>query len=171
MVVDMDTSVSFEEIVALARPVVDGIIYSSVATVSADGEPRSRIVHPVWNWDAPVGWITVRPTSLMLRHLRRNPVITCSYWSSAHNAVYLDGMARPAREEELASVWNAVGSVTGPTAFDPITIFPDGPVPGTFCAVIVVPHRIRVVEAVRLASGGPYDLWTDRRGNAADRLG
>ena len=35
------------------------IVWASVATVDTDGKPRSRILHPFWEWDGTdlIGWI------------------------------------------------------------------------------------------------------------------
>ena len=45
------------------------IVWASVATVEPDGRPRTRILHPIWEWvgDGLVGWIAtvqVRPEGL-----------------------------------------------------------------------------------------------------------
>lgn len=161
----MDEPLRLDDVISLARPIVDRIVYASVTTVSHTGEPRSRVVHPVWRWadDGLTGWIGVRPTSLMLRHLPANPHVSCAYWSPAHDAVYIDGTAHVAPPDELHDAWQSMASATGPTAFDPFTIFPGGPEPGVFNAVVIEAHRIRVVEAARLPTGGPYRAWTHPR--------
>ena len=42
------------------------IVWSSVATVDSKGRPRSRILHPIWQWDGAqlLGWVATRPTGL-----------------------------------------------------------------------------------------------------------
>src|SRR5207245_371477 len=40
------------------------IVWCSAATVDHQGRPRSRILHPLWEWDGAelVGWIATGPT-------------------------------------------------------------------------------------------------------------
>ena len=39
------------------------IVWATVATVGPDGQPRTRILHPIWEWDGEslVGWIAIPP--------------------------------------------------------------------------------------------------------------
>jgi hypothetical protein len=43
------------------------IVWCSAATVDVKGRPRSRILHPFWQWDGArlVGWIGTSPTPLI----------------------------------------------------------------------------------------------------------
>jgi hypothetical protein len=40
------------------------IVWASAATVDTRGRPRSRILHPIWQWDGErlVGWIATSPS-------------------------------------------------------------------------------------------------------------
>ena len=40
------------------------IVWCSAATVDAKGRPRSRVLHPIWQWDGAElsGWIATGPT-------------------------------------------------------------------------------------------------------------
>lgn len=53
------------------------IVWATAATVDAEGRPRSRILHPYWEWDGDagslVGWIATGPTPLKRAHLARSP--------------------------------------------------------------------------------------------------
>ena len=99
-----------------------------------------------------------RPTSLIHRHLREHGELACAYWSPAHNSVVVDCTARSAGPAELPDVWTRVAEAGGSTGFDPAPIYGE-PVPGQFGAVILQPERIRVVQAEKLPSGGPYLTW------------
>lgn len=143
-----------------ARLIVDDVVYATMATAGASGRPRTRVLHPVWNWDQPVtGLVTSRPTRVKVAHLRSNPWVSLAYWSPAHNAAYLDGEARWVEPDRLEETWDRIAATPGPTGFDPLTIWPDGPTSPDFGVVEISPHRIRVVTADRLATGGPYLLW------------
>ena len=47
------------------------IVWCTVATVDSDGRPRSRILHPIWQWDGRelIGWIATGPTPTKRAHL------------------------------------------------------------------------------------------------------
>jgi hypothetical protein len=154
---------AYEYVVPRAQRIIDEVVYATVTTVNGNGEPRSRIVHPVWrlpsNPGQALGIVTSRPTALTHKHLTSNANVSCSYWSPAHDAVYLDCRARSATQEELQSAWDLVLATTGPTAFDPEPIYRE-PSPASFSAILLQPFRIRVVEAVNLATAGPYPYWS-----------
>ena len=52
------------------------IVWCTVATVAVDGRPRTRILHPIWEWDGTdlVGWIATGPTPLKVAHLEAHLV-------------------------------------------------------------------------------------------------
>jgi hypothetical protein len=41
------------EVAAVARPIVERVVWATIATVGPDGRPRTRLMHPVWWWDGP----------------------------------------------------------------------------------------------------------------------
>ena len=51
------------------------IVWASVATVDSDSRPRSRILHPIWEWDGTrmTGWIATSPLSPKAAHLEAHP--------------------------------------------------------------------------------------------------
>lgn len=56
------------------------IVWASVATVDAVGRPRTRILHPIWEWDGTdlFGWIATVPTPLKRAHLAAHPDVSVS---------------------------------------------------------------------------------------------
>jgi hypothetical protein len=44
---------SLADVVSAARPIVEGIVHCVATTVGPDRRPRSRVVHPVWDWSSP----------------------------------------------------------------------------------------------------------------------
>ena len=51
----------------IAPPFIEmahSIVWASVATVDADSRPRTRILHPFWEWDGTdlFGWIATVPS-------------------------------------------------------------------------------------------------------------
>src|SRR5689334_12378213 len=63
------------------------IVWCTTATVSPDGEPRTRVLHPLWEWDGSTltGWILTSPNSPKARHLDTNPRVSLTYWDATHD--------------------------------------------------------------------------------------
>ena len=57
---------------------VHRIVWCSVATVDAGQRPRSRILHPIWEWDDDrlIGWIGTGPTATKREHLDTSPYVS-----------------------------------------------------------------------------------------------
>lgn len=85
------TDVVVEEFVRIANETV----WCSVATVDAEGRPRQRVLHPIWEIVAgrPVGWVVTARTGVKADHLEANPHVACSYWSPTHDIAYADCVA------------------------------------------------------------------------------
>ncbi|MCB0954222.1 MAG: pyridoxamine 5'-phosphate oxidase family protein [Microthrixaceae bacterium] len=139
------------ETVAVARPIVERIVWATVATAGADGEPRTRIMHPVWFWEGevPTALISARRTPVKVSHLEQNPSISCYYWDPAHDTVAVEGRTSWVPPERVADAWERVAAPEPPVGFDPAMIWPDGPTdPG--CGFLeVVAHRILATPAAR----------------------
>ncbi|HRW04701.1 MAG TPA: hypothetical protein P5121_06390 [Caldilineaceae bacterium] len=63
------------------------IVWCTVATVGSKGRPRSRILHPIWEWDGQtlVGWIGTSPTPTKRAHLAASDYASLSYWAQTHD--------------------------------------------------------------------------------------
>ncbi len=135
----------------MARPIVERIVWATVATAGADGEPRTRIMHPVWFWEGevPTALISARRTPVKVSHLEQNPSISCYYWDPAHDTVAVEGRTSWVPPERVADAWERVAAPEPPVGFDPAMIWPDGPTdPG--CGFLeVVAHRILATPAAR----------------------
>jgi len=152
--------VPLEQIIGLARPIVERIIWCTATTVGPDNAPRSRLMHPVWWWDGdiPSALVTARPTALKKRHLAAHPVVSCFYWDPAHDTVAIDAAAEWLTPDARAMAWEQIRSVDAPVGFDPALIWPDGPASDD-CAIIgLAAHRIVVTPA-----GRPGYLWLGSR--------
>jgi len=145
--------------VTAARAVADSVIWCVLATVGPDGTPRTRIVHPVWDWDEGVGWIASRPTPLRRRHLAAQPSVSCAYWSIEHEA-YLDCRATWVPEAGKQAVWDRCSTAPPPLGFDPGPMFPGGASGDGFAPILLEPFRIRVGTAADMAAGRFPEWWT-----------
>ena len=57
------------------------IVWCTAATVDAKGRPRSRVLHPLWQWEGGklTGWIATGPTPVKRAHLEASPYLSCNY--------------------------------------------------------------------------------------------
>jgi hypothetical protein len=150
------------EFVAIAHRVV----WATLATVDRCGRPRSRVVHPVWEWrdEGLVGWVTSRPTPLKRAHLARTPFVSVSYWDPAHDTAVAECAARWVDEvEERARVWALCRAAPPPLGHDPGAIWPAGPADPDAGVVRLDPWRLRVARAAALAAGEPPRSWREVR--------
>ena len=76
-----------EEVAPAFVEMAHRIVWCSVATVDHQGRPRSRILHPFWEWDGDTltGWIATGPTPTKRSHLAHSPFVSCSYWTDNHD--------------------------------------------------------------------------------------
>jgi len=155
---------TLEEVAPAFVEMAHGIVWCSAATVDAKGRPRSRILHPIWEWDGTrlTGWIATGATPTKLSHLEASPFMSCNYWSPAQNTCVaecgaewaLDG---PTRER----VWKLFAEGPEPVGYDPAMIPGwDNPQSPGFAVLKLDPWRLRVMPASVLLQGrGETLVW------------
>jgi pyridoxine/pyridoxamine 5'-phosphate oxidase len=142
------------------------IVWCSAATVDAHGRPRSRILHPIWEWDGNhlVGWIATAPTSPKRAHLDANPFVSLSYWAPSQDTCVADCRVTWALDEATrVEVWNRFASAPAPVGYDP-AIIPgwDSPQSETFAALRLEPWHLRVFPgSVLLGQDGEVLDWRE----------
>ncbi|NJN18930.1 MAG: pyridoxamine 5'-phosphate oxidase family protein [Oscillochloris sp.] len=140
------------------------IVWCSVATVDPQGRPRTRILHPIWQWDGTqlVGWIGTGPTPLKRAHLAANPAVSLSYWDPQHDTCSAECRATWAFDDATRTmVWELFRSAPPPVGYDP-AIIPawTGPTAPAFAALRLDPQRLRVFPgSVLLGQGGVVLNW------------
>jgi hypothetical protein len=143
------------------------IVWASVATVDAKGRPRSRVLHPIWQWDGKqlVGWVATSPTPLKRAHLRASSYLSLNYWTTSHDTCLAECRARWAFDDETRTmVWNLFLNTPAPLGYNP-TIIPAwvSPTCDAFAALRLEPWRIRVLPGTALSGGGGTLLkWRER---------
>lgn len=132
------TTMVVETETPLDQPVLDEfvdiahrIVWCSIATVDGKGRPRSRVLHPLWEWRDDgriIGWVTTRTTPLKVAHLAGNPWVSCSYWSPDHDTAVAECHAAwESNLQEAQRVWELFQTTAAPLGHDPSTIWPEGP--------------------------------------------
>jgi hypothetical protein len=138
-----------------ARRIATDVVWATLATVGANGTPRTRLVHPVWWWDDehPVGLIVSRPTQLRVEHIAAHPNVSCFYWSPAHSTVAIDAVAHWVHADELLDTWRAISTVPPPVGFDPSSVWPAGPSSPDYAVLRLAAERVIVrVGATKLST-------------------
>jgi hypothetical protein len=150
-----------------AVEVAHAVVWSMVTTVDAEGRPRARVLHPLWEptESGLDGWILTRATPVKSRHLASNPHVGCSYLGANHDVASFDctGEWRDG-EADRRHVWDAFTALAPPLGYDPVTIFPDGPLGPDLRVLHLSPYRVQVGRAVDLARGERPRLWRARVG-------
>ena len=142
------------------------IVWCSAATVGPDNRPRSRVLHPVWEWDGNelVGWIGTGPTPLKRAHLDHSPNISLNYWAPSQDNCTAECRAELLYDIETREmVWDLLKNAPEPVGYDPAII------PGWenahsegFAALRLDPWRLRVFPgSVLMGQGGDVLTWNE----------
>jgi hypothetical protein len=142
------------------------IVWCTVATIDETGAPRTRILHPVWQWDgsALTGWVATSPLSTKARHLAApgGDRVSLTYWAPDHDTCTADcGTAWEDSTEERARGWRRFVEAPAPVGYDP-KIIPgwDSPDAPAFGILRLTPYRLRVMpSSVMLNGQGELLRW------------
>ncbi|MEP7290430.1 MAG: pyridoxamine 5'-phosphate oxidase family protein [Chloroflexota bacterium] len=135
---------NFSEIEAEFTRRVRKMIWCSVATIDAQGRPRSRILHPIW--EGATGWIGTSPASHKAKHLDRNPYVSLAYITDVMNPVYVDCKAEWIYDlDEKRRIWNLFASTPEPVGYDPAHDFVS-PESEKWGVLKLIPWRIDLVS-------------------------
>jgi hypothetical protein len=134
--------------------------------VDAKGRPRSRVLHPIWEWrgGALVGWVATSPTPTKRAHLAASPYLSLNYWAPSHDTCVAECRASwcfdlPTRQR----VWQTFKSGPAPVGYDP-AIIPgwDSPASEAFVALRLEPWRLRVMPgSVLMQQRGEILVWEE----------
>ena len=97
------------------------LVYCSVSTVDRAGRPRSRVMHPIWEWDGRrlTGWLASMPSPKMA-HLAGRPYVSCAYHDGWAVAVVADSRIEPITDDAgRTHVWELFRAAPPPLGFDP----------------------------------------------------
>ncbi|MGE2732717.1 pyridoxamine 5'-phosphate oxidase family protein [Mycolicibacterium vaccae] len=134
------------------------IVWASVASVDADARPRTRILHPLWEWNGTdlFGWVATVPSPIKRAHLAANPHVSVSYWSPTQDTCSAECLVEWYRDDETrTAVWDKFATAPAPVGYDPRIIpgWADGPTSEEFAVLRLTPYRLRVMPAAVLTQG------------------
>lgn len=140
------------------------IVWATMATVDSNGRPRSRILHPIWQWDGEqlVGWIATSPTPVKRAHLEATPYVSVNYWTPSHDTCVAECRASWILDDEgRQAVWDMFLNGPKPVGYDP-RIIPawTSPTVDAFAGLKLEPWRLRVFPGTVLTGqGGEVLTW------------
>lgn len=140
------------------------IVWCTVATVDASGSPRSRVLHPIWQWDGATltGWIATSPLSPKAAHLAAVPRVSLTYWDASHDTCTADcDTVWEDTSEQRHAGWDRFVNAPAPVGYDPSIIpgweSPDSP---GFGILRLEPTALRLMPGSLLMTGqGELMSW------------
>jgi hypothetical protein len=140
------------------------IVWCTVATSSAEGRVKTRILHPYWAWngDTLTGWILTSPNSPKARHLDENPRVSLTYWDATHDTCSADcDTAWELSPDERQTGWDRFLHAPAPVGYDPKIIPPwTDPQAPEFGVLRLEPQWLRVMPGtVMLRGEGEVLTW------------
>lgn len=139
------------------------IVWCTVATLDRDGRPRSRILHPIWEWDGDTltGWIATSPTPVKVAGLKASPFVSLTYWTPNQDTCTADCAAEWVPDGERKALWDRFANGPEPVGYDPAIIEPwaDGPDSPAFSGLRLAPHRLRVMPGTMMVDGVGLQTW------------
>ena len=142
------------------------IVWCTVATVDRTGRPRTRILHPVWEWDgaALTGWIATSPQSVKGKHLALTAAVSLTYWTPTHDVCTADCDTIWTNDVASKEVgWDRFKNAPTPVGYDPSIIARwTSPEVDAFGILRLDPVALRVMPGSILMTG-KGDILTWRR--------
>lgn len=140
------------------------IVWATVATVDTAGDPRTRVLHPIWEFDGErlTGWVATSPLSPKAAHLANNDRVSVTYWDNTHDTCTADCRAvwEDSANQRRAG-WDRFANAPEPLGYDPRIVPPwTGPEAEAFGILRLEPTRLRVMPGTVMAgTGGELLQW------------
>ena len=140
------------------------IVWATAATVDSHGRPRSRILHPIWQWDGHqlIGWISTTPTPIKRAHLAASPFMSLNYWSPNQDICTAECHASWVFDDETRTqVWQLFATTPEPVGYNPSIISAwTHPTAEAYAAIRLEPWHLRVFPGtVLFGQGGQVLTW------------
>jgi hypothetical protein len=143
------------------------IVWCSAATVDEKKRPRSRVLHPMWEWSdgALKGWIATGPTPMKRAHLKESPYLSLNYWAPNQDTCVAECSVTWAFDDDTrVATWERFKNTPPPVGYHP-AIIPGWtePTDDSFAVLLLTPWRLRVFPgSVLMGQGGEVLTWVDR---------
>ena len=140
------------------------IVWAVGATVDVAGQPSTRVLHPIWEWDGTqlLGWVLTSPQSAKARHLDRTPRVSFTYWQANQDTCTADCSTEWDETAELrAAGWRRFAEGPQPVGYDP-SIIPgwESADAAAFGVLRLTPTSLRVMDGSLMLTGeGRLLMW------------
>ncbi|MEM7141318.1 MAG: pyridoxamine 5'-phosphate oxidase family protein [Actinomycetota bacterium] len=136
------------------------IVLCTVATRDPAGGVRTRILHPIWEWDgdALTGWVATSPTPIKTSAIAADPRISLTYWNETQDTCTAECRATWIDDADREALWTRFADGPEPVGYDPAIVTPwaDGPHSPAFSGWKLEPYRLRVMPGSAMLDGiGP----------------
>ncbi|GAA1694826.1 pyridoxamine 5'-phosphate oxidase family protein [Fodinicola feengrottensis] len=142
--------------------VAHSIVWATVATVDSAGRPRTRVLHPYWEWkDGELtGYVATWQTPVKKAHLAKSPYASVAYRAEGYGDCAIAECAAAFAPDDAirTKVWNFFQNTPEPLGYDPAAIgVPgwDGPTSPAFSVLEFRPWRLSVLTKDTLMTKGP----------------
>jgi hypothetical protein len=165
---------TLSDVVPVFMEIAHRVVWCSVASVDRQQRPRSRVLHPYWEWDGQrlVGWIATMPTPLKRAHLDQSAYVSCSYWAPTHDAAVAECSAELVYQDDVRTrIWNLFKDTPPPLGYDPGAIHVPGwdtPTSPAFAVLRLEPWRLKALPAEVFFKGGSGGALVWRGGQSGD---
>ncbi|MGA9278758.1 pyridoxamine 5'-phosphate oxidase family protein [Ilumatobacter sp.] len=151
------TASTLEQTAPAFVAVAHRIVWATVATVDPTGQPRTRILHPIWEWngDTLTGWIATGPGTPKAADLAHEPRLSITYWDPSQDVATADCDSVWESDPDLRRAgWERFASGPAPVGYDP-SIIPgwESPDSEAFGILRLDPQRLRVFPGSMLLTG------------------
>ncbi|MEZ5225165.1 MAG: pyridoxamine 5'-phosphate oxidase family protein [Acidimicrobiales bacterium] len=147
------------------RDMAHRIVWCTAATVDASGRPRTRVLHPIWEWtDGELtGWIATSPNSVKAKHLAHQSALSLTYWDTSHDTCTADCDSSWETGDAVQAGWDRFANGPAPVGYDP-SIIPQwtSAEVADFGVLRLTPTRLRVMPGT-LMTAGSGELLSWRR--------
>ncbi len=140
------------------------IVWATVATVDPEGRPRTRMLHPIWEWDGDrlTGWIATSPNSPKAAHIAGQDRVALTYWDETHDTCTADCRAVwETSDEDRQAGWDRFANAPEPVGYSP-SIVPSwtSPTAPEFGILRLEPSRLRLMPGSLMLEGtGELMTW------------
>ena len=126
----------FEEVGKAAASAV----WCALATTTASGQPRVRMVHPTWEGD--ILWVATGPETPKAKQLENNPWVDVQWQVAPPSFIHILTRGRAEIFRDTATKQHAWDTLD----YDLKDFFPGGPDDPNYVAIKITPTRVELSE-------------------------
>jgi hypothetical protein len=141
------------------------IVWCTAATTDLAGLPKTRVLHPIWEWDGKTmtGWVATSPGSPKARHLGATPSMSLTYWDATQDTCTANcDVVWDDTPEGRQAGWKRFAEAPAPVGYDPAMIPGwSSPEAEGFGVLRLSPTSLRVMPGSLMMTGvGELKTWS-----------